>query len=203
MPFAKIAETDGTLTVVQTKEAALRDLWVSVKYLPQSAALLLFVEFVAPHFRVSPGVSWASSAQQMSFPPVALLLLWAIAAFWCVVRSINRLCGRRTCLFDKNQGIFFYNGFNVAPLQKIREVKPQVRNGMGQDPMFRLVLELPSRRLTMIGYRWRNQTASRASRDVLVSANGRASRPRMGPRGRVDVAGSSAAYGVFALTHVA
>lgn len=128
------------LWIAQTNGAALRDLRVSLTLLFQWVLMVLFVEFIFPHFD-----RWFGT------PPFSLgqILFVSLGPLWLVVRSINRMFGKRTCLLDKNRDLLIYNGFTVGPLQEIRAVKAQVKNGAGKNPMFRLVLEL-RRGLTLI-----------------------------------------------------
>lgn len=136
-PLARVQKVEETLAIAQTNGAALRDLRVSLAFLLQWTLIVLFLRFVFPHFYPLFG----GAAATAPFSLVQLLFL-GLLPLWCVARSINRMFGRRTCVLDKNRDALIYNGFTVGPLQEIRAVKAQVKNGAGKNPMFRLVLEM-------------------------------------------------------------
>lgn len=136
--LALVTEADGCLVIRQSNGPALRNFRNAVVTLGGSAVSFLvyyclFPEAVQSWFRT----------MSASMSPAGLLIFFCLPFAVMVFQSVNRLFGKETFLFDKNQGVFIRNGFTVGPLHEIRAVTPQVSTSNGRNVMFRLLVELP------------------------------------------------------------
>lgn len=127
--LATVTEENGVLTIQQSRDAAWRDLQTALLFSVGTLPIMAFIYFSG---QLSP---------DMAFPPGAFVL-FVLPFVYTLLRALNSLFGKETFVFDKNQDAFIRNSFNVGPLGDIRMVKPQVTHGSGQNPRFRLVLEM-------------------------------------------------------------
>ncbi len=141
LSLADVVEKDGTLIVTQSVGPALSNLRNGTFGLLASipGAVLSYWFFIR-----AGGSGGADSLGGRATGPMGLFFLLGIpfAFLVMVLQSANRLFGRETFVFDRNEGVFIRNGYTVGPLRDIRAVTAQVR-GNGQYPMFQLILELP------------------------------------------------------------
>ena len=143
MPLVEIVETPTTLTVTQTKAAALRDLR---NLLPQVWSFPIAVLFVCV-FQFSP--FWKHGEKQSPGEWYRdPFYLWGITLVILnmgrsLLPPIRSLLGRATFVFDKSRNVLLRNGRQVGPLDEIRAIKAQITKGLQYNPVFRLVLELP------------------------------------------------------------
>jgi len=139
--LAQISEYDRKLVVAQSNESALRDLRNSLLQFFGTVASIFFCYL----FFTRIGTLWGPVRPTgvATLPLVVPLIFLSIPSIWLVIRSINRFFGKEIFIFDTNGGVFIRNGFTVGSLEEIRKVTAQVTRGLGQNPMFRHVLELP------------------------------------------------------------
>lgn len=128
---AYVTEKDGVLVIAQSNGPALRDLRNTLIAGFGMVPVLLFGHFLL-------GL------------PVGALLFMSLPLLWLLARSVNRFFGKETFIFDKNKGVFIRNGTVVSALKDIRSIKAQVTRGEGQNPTFRLVVELPGQTVPLV-----------------------------------------------------
>lgn len=141
MSLAQVVENDGTLVVTQSNDAALRDLRTVLLRTLSWVGTAVFSYLLFPQACKSWLSDW--SVGPNTPPPAGMFFFLNLPMLWLLLRSINRLFGKEVFIFDGNTGVFVRNGYTVGPLREIRNVTAQVTRGEGQNPMFRLVLELP------------------------------------------------------------
>ncbi len=154
LPLVEIAETPTTLTVTQTKAAALRDLrtlLIQAWHLPFTVFAFLFA-----YLSESSSSYWNHGEKQSLgewyHDPFCL---WTIALFSLgigrsLLPAIRSLLGRATFVFDKDRNVLLRNGRRVGLLGEICAIKAQINKGLQYNPVFRLMLELPQRRKVVV-----------------------------------------------------
>jgi len=137
LSLAHVTETEGRLVVTQSNGPALRNFRNTLTTILGSAvsafvSYALFPEAVHSWFR----------AMSASMSSVGLFVFFCFPFIVMALQSVNRLFGKESFIFDRNEGVFIRNSFTVGPLREVRAVTAQV-TGAGQYPIFRLILELP------------------------------------------------------------
>ena len=138
--LAYVVENDGRLVVTQSNGAALRNFRNTFGSLAGSAISLLLWYLLFPQSVNSWLRGWLTGPYAVT--PAGLLFFFSLPFLIMLAQSVNRLFGKETFVFDRNEGVFIRNGFKMGPLREIRAVTAQV-TGHGQYPIFRLILELP------------------------------------------------------------
>ena len=138
-PLAHVEESDGRLVIRQSNGPALRNFRNTFLTFGGSA-----VSFLVYYALFPKAVHDWFHGMSASGSPVGPLVFLCFPIVAMVFQSVNRLFGKETFVFDRNQGVFIRNGYTVGPLRNIRAVTAQITGGaQGQYPMFRLILELP------------------------------------------------------------
>ena len=149
LTLVEITETPETLTVMQTKAPALRDLRnLLAGWWPMPFVLLIEATISSPEVSSSFGYHGQQTSSGEWFNPLCILpfIILCLIFGQLLLRSLCGLFGRATFVFDKSQAMLVRNGQPVGPLGEISRIKSQVNKGQGLNPLFRLALELPEGR---------------------------------------------------------
>ena len=165
LALVEIAETPETLTIMQTKAPALRDLRnLLAGWWPVSILLLVWVFGSSSKAASLFGHGQPTSSGEWFNPSFILpSIIFGLTFGQLLLRSLCGLFGRATFVFDKSQNLLVRNDKPLGPLGEICRIKSQVNKGQGLNPIFRIMVEIPEGRKIAIATTHYHSRARRVS----------------------------------------